>query len=92
MRYGFPDLTARQVASLEAYRREHGRTWKATLRQIWMEGGAHIRHDDDVAHVVYALRNSHGPTWLIAYRPEPTEQEIAAARGRGLTVGGVRVR
>lgn len=62
-------LNASATEALRLWQREHGRTWKARLRELW--DAAIVRFDDpDHYHVVYALRNSHGPSWLTSFRLE----------------------
>jgi hypothetical protein len=52
----YPPLMRDQVVALRAYAREHGRSWKTTLRQEWGNTTAEP--------LLHQLRNSHGPVWL----------------------------
>jgi hypothetical protein len=54
------DLTQEQLTALHAYAAQHGRCWKQELRWQWMDASAEP--------VLHQLRNSHGPSWLIAFR------------------------
>lgn len=56
----YPALTPDQLAAVVAYAAEHGRHWKEALRLDWY----HARRPGHL----HALRNSHGPRWLDAYR------------------------
>ncbi len=48
------------VAALQDYAKEHGRTWKAKLRDDWMNART--------TGPLHELRNSHGPSWLANFR------------------------
>ena len=50
-------LTADEVAALTRYAAEKGRTWKSSLRHDWMTAA--------LTGPLHALRNSHGPSWLV---------------------------
>lgn len=58
------DLTADEARAVEVYASKHGRTWKSKLRAAWMSGGM----EDGTGGILRSLRNSHGPSWLVAYR------------------------
>jgi hypothetical protein len=49
-----------QIEALKAYAREHGRTWKSQLLADWERART--------VGPLQALRNSHGPSWLVRYR------------------------
>ena len=40
--------------------------WKSRVRDVW--SGRRVLADGDSQALVYALRNSHGPTWLTQLR------------------------
>ena len=40
--------------------------WKSRVRDVW--SGRRVLADGDSQALVYALRNSHGPTWLSQLR------------------------
>jgi len=48
------------LARAEPYR------WKSRIRAVW--SGRRVLADGDSQALVWALRNSHGPTWLIQLR------------------------
>lgn len=52
-------LTEMEHAAIIAYARENGRYWKARLRDDWMNART--------TGFLQALRNSHGPSWLISF-------------------------
>ncbi|MGO7042231.1 hypothetical protein ACCS60_28180 [Rhizobium acaciae] len=52
-------LTDKEHAAVLAYAFEHGRRWKACLRDDWMNART--------TGILQALRNSHGPSWLVSY-------------------------
>lgn len=56
----YPPLLQEQRIVLRAYAAEHGRRWKEYLLAEWIKATA-----DPLLH---RLRNTHGPTWLLAYR------------------------
>ncbi len=56
-------LTDDETAVLVAYAAKHGRRWKAALSSAWMGMAPH----DDTG-LLRSLRNTHGPSWLVAYR------------------------
>ena len=62
-----PELTTEQLSLLRAYAARNGRTWKSELNHAWMTGA--------INGPVYALRNSHGPSWLVRYKL-PKDSEI----------------
>ncbi len=53
-------LTDEQCRALVVYAAQHGRTWKARLRDEWMRAAA--------APELHRLRNTHGPSWLARFR------------------------
>lgn len=53
-------LTDDEITALAAYAAEKGRYWKAALRKEWMNA--------TTTGTLQALRNSHGPSWLVDYR------------------------
>lgn len=58
-----PALTDEQVDAIQFFAKQHGRRWKFRLSALWMRAAA-----DPILH---NLRNTHGPTWLMAYRLSP---------------------
>lgn len=54
------NLTAGEIAALQAYAAEHGRKWKAALLDDWMRAA--------LTGELHALRNSHGPSWLMGHK------------------------
>ncbi len=52
-------LTESEHAAMSAYALENGRYWKARLRDDWMNART--------TGILQALRNSHGPSWLVSY-------------------------
>ncbi|MHB0726989.1 hypothetical protein WDZ11_24085 (plasmid) [Roseomonas mucosa] len=56
----YPPLLHEQRIVLRAYAAEHGRRWKECLLAEWIKATA-----DPLLH---RLRNTHGPSWLLAYR------------------------
>lgn len=49
-----------QDAALKDYAAAHGRTWKAKLRDDWVNART--------TGALQELRNSHGPSWLKSFR------------------------
>jgi hypothetical protein len=56
-------LTPAQHEALHAFAPQHGRTWKSPLRRRWERASA--------PPLLPALSNTHGPRWLMQYRPWP---------------------
>ena len=52
-------LTRAEHEVIRAYALEHGRYWKGSLRDDWMNARTE--------GVMQALRNSHGPSWLVSF-------------------------
>lgn len=52
-------LTEKEHAAIKAYARENGRSWKSRLRDDWMNART--------TGILQALRNSHGPSWLVSF-------------------------
>ena len=66
-------LTAEEHAAVCQYARENGRYWKARLRDDWMRART--------TGIMQALRNSHGPSWLLTYLiPKHSKMSRAAPR------------
>ena len=63
-KHGAAPLTREQLGAVRRYAERHGRRWKERLRDVWMR--ADPRTDDE--YIVYALRNTHGPSWLRRYQ------------------------
>lgn len=60
----YAPLTREQIVQLTAFVVHAGRYWKRDLRRRWENPKGHLHS------VVYALRNSHGPSWLKGYTLE----------------------
>ncbi len=60
----YDPLTPEEQRSLVAFAEDHGRTWKRALRDHWWNATVPYGYDANL----YALRNSHGQTWLANYR------------------------
>jgi len=56
--------TVEQWEALKAYAAEHGRTWKAQLRNEWMNACQGIGDLDQQA-LLQQVRNTFGPRWLM---------------------------
>ena len=69
--------TLEQLAAVEAFRKRHGRRWKATLRFAWDTG---MYASSDSAPLLQQLRNEFGPLWLNAYRPGDTKAGVLIAQ------------
>ena len=63
------ELTNGQREAVRAYSEHFGPGWKARLAGDWMHGRQreHVGKDGD-GHLLYSLRNSHGPKWLDGYK------------------------
>lgn len=64
-------LTPEEHAALQAYALENGRRWKSKLNHDWMNART--------TGILQALRNSHGPSWLVSYslpKPEPSFESL----------------
>lgn len=62
-------LTPDELAELTAWAAVEGRRWKDTLqRESWWRGiPARDKHGKEYP-LLYGLRNTHGPSWLTAFR------------------------
>ncbi|MBP1886584.1 hypothetical protein [Sinorhizobium mexicanum] len=70
-----PPLTEEEEQVIQAYAAKHGRRWKSILNRVWMGGPPY-----DDGGTLRRLRNSHGPSWLHAYRlPKPRPEEDAGS-------------
>ena len=61
-------LTRAEHNAIRAYAMEHGRYWKVSLRDDWMNART--------TGIMQALRNSHGPSWLVSFSL-PRDQSLA---------------
>ena len=61
-------LTRTEHDTIRAYAMEHGRYWKVSLRDDWMNART--------TGIMQALRNSHGPSWLVSFSL-PRDQSLA---------------
>lgn len=59
------ELTLEQLERLLEFKAEHGRTWKDTLRHMWMNGQDANQRDGGLLR---QIRNNFGPTWLNNFR------------------------
>jgi hypothetical protein len=66
----YPPISPEAMALLRAFATSHGRTWKSVLRQQWMAAGA--------LPLLHALRNTHGPSWLISFKLPKDEDHLLA--------------
>lgn len=72
-------LTEKQHDAVRAYALTHGRTWKASLRDDWMNART--------TGILQALRNSHGPTWLASYSLKQARPSMEPLRFVSVTGG-----
>lgn len=62
-------LTDPQQFTISLFAQLEGHNWKSKLREMWETGTV-----DESYQTLYRLRNSHGPSWLDAYRlPQETK-------------------
>jgi hypothetical protein len=54
--------TVEQWEAIKTYAARHGRTWKESLRQDWMQACANV--DPEIAGYLQQIRNTFGPRWL----------------------------
>ena len=52
-----------EEASLRAFVREYGRSWRLQLAILWLTGSVEL----DKFEGLYKLRNTHGTDWLHTY-------------------------
>ena len=72
-------LTHAEHDAIRAYALEHGRYWKASLRDDWMNART--------TGVMQALRNSHGPSWLVSFSLVRDRSSAAPIRAISVTAG-----
>ncbi len=64
----YTPLTLEQYNLIKEFRAKHGRTWKSAMREEWFKAS--------LSGPLHALRNSHGPSWLVLFNfnktPVPT--------------------
>lgn len=60
----YAPLTRDQIVALTHFVLRAGRYWKSGLRRGWKN------HNRRIDPIVYALRDSHGPSWLKGYKLE----------------------
>ena len=59
------ELTMEQKQAIQRFVLQHGLTsWKKAARRLWARAVAFEPYEQ----VVYALRNTHGPGWLVRVR------------------------
>jgi hypothetical protein len=62
-------LTGEELRALTSWAEQHGRYWKEPLRDLWNRAVVSLgMPNSDRDTTVYALRNSHGPSWLRRFR------------------------
>jgi hypothetical protein len=66
--YKYPELTPEQIAALNRFAAEYGRTWKSKLREMWMNGRDALREDGGYLRQV---RNQQPPSFLDNYKATP---------------------
>jgi hypothetical protein len=79
-------LTAEELRELRSWAKQYGRYWKMHLRYLWNRAGL-ARYtlgmpNSDRDTTVYALRNSHGPSWLRRFRLRASEPRAAVVNVR----------
>ncbi len=72
-------LTQAEHDAIRAYAIEHGRYWKASLRDDWMNART--------TGVMQALRNSHGPSWMVSFSLMRDQSSASPIRGISVTAG-----
>lgn len=72
-------LTRAEHNAIRAYAMENGRYWKANLRDDWMNART--------TGVMQALRNSHGPSWLVSFSPVREQHSAGPTRAISVTAG-----
>ena len=72
-------LTQAEHDAIRAYAIEHGRYWKASLRDDWMNART--------TGVMQALRNSHGPSWLVSFSLVRDQSSAEPTRAISVTAG-----
>ena len=60
-----PKLTIEQLEALQQYAKKHGRNWKQSLRDSWMNG---VYDGFEGSNYLQQIRNNFGPSWLISFR------------------------
>lgn len=71
-------LTLAELQLLDLFIERHGRNWKQELQRAWDNPGSG-------GPVLYALRNSHGPSWLAGFRFFDAVRAYCKERGFTLT-------
>jgi hypothetical protein len=71
-------LGVEQRQALLRFAQLHGRTWKDSLRAVWDRSDP--RTDDEA--IVYALRNTHGPRWLLRFKLAGEARRTRSSRRR----------
>lgn len=84
----FRDLTPDELDELKRYAEKNKRTWKRTLQDAWGRGLPVPGFP-----LLYGLRNSHGPEWLVSFSLTPaapyySEGERKTARKLVRTIRG----
>lgn len=58
----YPELTKEELEALEYWRATNGNRWRSKLHTAWMKA------DIELPTILYALRNTHGPSWLQGFK------------------------
>ena len=73
------ELTVEEAKAFVFMNQAEGRNWKVEIRRQWEQGF----WDRNMPYsILYALRNSHGPSWLAWYTLDKAYAVIAKAEGR----------
>ena len=83
-----PAPRADQMAALRKYRAAVGDDWKAELSRDWFQAGSRVV-DADTYALLHQLRNSHGPSWLVAFQPNGKATKAPRVWGAPLTAAAV---
>lgn len=68
MRERYRELDREELDAILTYAETHGRTWKSQLNDAWQRAAE--------PGVLQAIRNSHGPHWLVGFKlPRETQAE-----------------
>jgi hypothetical protein len=67
----YRDLTADEVAALQAFAARYGRFWKSKLTDVYWYNARLFRDasgDETHGYALHRLRNELGPRWLASYK------------------------
>lgn len=74
-------LTLEEHKAIREFGNTYGRIWKQAVRDLWERAIA----TTDTETLVYALRNSHGPRWLIRFKMAEARKAVFLAAWSGNT-------